>query len=100
MARPIRPRHRRTPRTHGVCAPGGDSLYASHSSKASPHPKDPAEGQTLDAGHTHPDGDPNGYVMDHTSVVYLFGPDGTTLICTGGAAPPDYAADLTNLLGS
>lgn len=79
-----------------------DSLYASQSSKASSPPKRTGapEGQSLDAGHAHPDGDPNGYVMDHTSVVYLFGPDGTTLIFTGGATPPDYAADLTSLLGS
>ena len=79
-----------------------DSLYAAQSSKASPPPEGPGapEDQPLDTGHTHPDGDPNGYVMDHTSVVYLFGPDGTTLIYTGGATPPDYAADLTRLLGS
>lgn len=79
-----------------------DSLYASQSGKATP----PLDGEDAgsddhpqtDEGHTHPDGDPDGYAMDHTSVVYMFGPDGTSLIYTGGATPPDYADDLTRLL--
>lgn len=82
-----------------------DSLYASQSSKTTPAPEDPeadsSEHQHQDeGGHTHPDGDPGGYAMDHTSVVYMFGPDGTTVIYTGGATPPDYAADLARLLDS
>jgi protein SCO1/2 len=82
-----------------------DALYASQSSKASPPAAEedggahehPQSGET-DEGHTHPDGDPDGYAMDHTSVVYMFGPNDTTLIYTGGATPTDYADDLTRLL--
>ena len=76
-----------------------DSLYASQSGKSSPSPEG-ADDQPADEGHTHPDGDPDGYAMDHSSVVYLFGPDGSTVIYTGGATPPDYAADMTRLLRS
>lgn len=79
-----------------------DSLYASNSSKSTPPPEGTDAGahehQSTEEGHTHPDGDPDGYAMDHSSVVYLFGPDGSTVIYTGGATPPDYAADLTRLL--
>lgn len=82
-----------------------DSLYASQSSKALPTIEEDVPGahqhpqpSNIDDGHTHPDGDPDGYAMDHTSVVYMFGPDGATLIYTGGATPPDYADDLTRLL--
>lgn len=89
-----------------------DSLYASQSGKAAPsaegddagahehHSQSGESGESgeTDEGHTHPDGDPGGYAMDHTSVVYLFGPDDTTLIYTGGATPPNYADDLTRLL--
>lgn len=81
-----------------------DALYASQSSKASPPPPEdggahehPQSDETAE-GHTHPDGDPDGYAMDHTSVVYLFGPDDTTLIYTDGATLTDYADDLTRLL--
>lgn len=81
-----------------------DSLYASPSGKSStppeatndsehPHEETPGE------QHTHPPGSRGGdYGVDHTSIVYMFGPDGTTLIYTGGATPADYAADLTRLL--
>jgi protein SCO1/2 len=85
------------------------ALYASQSSKASPpaeeddegaheHPSQSGQAGETDEGHTHPDGDPDGYAMDHTSVVYVFGPNDTTLIYTGGATPTDYADDLTRLL--
>ena len=81
-----------------------DSLYASQSVRATPPPDgddaDPHDHQQTDEGHTHPDGDPDGYAMDHTSVVYLFGPDNTTLIYTGGTTPTDYADDMTRLLHS
>jgi protein SCO1/2 len=80
-----------------------DSLYASQSGKSAPTsvPDDAGterEHEPAEEGHTHPDGDPGGYGVDHSSVVYLFGPDGTTVIYTGGATPLDYAADLTRLL--
>lgn len=95
-----------------------DSLYASQSSKTTPVPAgadagadvgahehhdesgeagEPGESGGMEEGHTHPDGAPGGYAMDHTSVLYVFGPD-DTLIYTGGATPPDYADDLTRLL--
>lgn len=83
-----------------------DSLYASRSGKSSapPEPTDDgehAQEETLDEQHTHPPGSSGGdYGVDHTSIVYMFGPDGTTLIYTGGATPSDYAADLSRLLAS
>lgn len=83
-----------------------DSLYASRSGKSSSPPEatndsEHAHEQTPAEQHTHPPGsDGDGYDVDHTSIVYMFGPDGTTLIYTGGATPPDYAADLSRLLGS
>jgi protein SCO1/2 len=71
-----------------------DSLYASRSGKSST-PPEPAD----DSEHTHPPGSSgDGYGVDHSSIVYMFGPDGTTLIYTGGATPLDYADDLTRLL--
>ena len=99
-----------------------DSLYASQSSKTTPPPEETeddtdsgahehhesgesgesgksGESGGMEEGHIHPDGDPGGYAMDHTSVVYVFGPDDTTLLYTGGATPPDYADDLSRLLG-
>jgi protein SCO1/2 len=78
-----------------------DSLYSSQSGKTTPTPGDAStahEHETAEQGHTHPDGDPDGYGVDHSSVVYLFGPDGTTVIYTGAGTPLDYAADLTRLL--
>lgn len=83
-----------------------DSLYASRSGKSTTPPEATNDGsehaheQTPDEQHTHPPGSGgDDYGVDHTSIVYMFGPDGTTLIYTGGATPPDYAADLSRLLG-
>lgn len=46
--------------------------------------------------HAHPNGD-----VDHSGVVYLFGPgDRQTVIHTGGSTPGQYAADLDALLNS
>lgn len=46
--------------------------------------------------HAHPDGD-----VDHSGVVYLFGPgDRQTVIHTGGSTPEQYAADIDALLRS
>lgn len=62
-----------------------ESLYASRSARTSTTPQ------------THRD--THDYGVDHSSVVYMFGPDRISLIYTGGATPPQYAADLTRLLG-
>lgn len=83
-----------------------DSLYASRSGMSSTPPDATGDGehlheQTPEAQHTHPPGgDGDDYAVDHTSIVYMFGPDGTTLIYTGGATPSTYAADLARLLRS
>lgn len=46
--------------------------------------------------HAHPNGD-----VDHSGVVYLFGPgDRQTVIHTGGSTPGQYAADIDALLNS
>jgi protein SCO1/2 len=46
--------------------------------------------------HAHPEGD-----VDHSGVVYLFGPDDVqTVIHTGGSTPGQYAADIEALLGA
>jgi protein SCO1/2 len=46
--------------------------------------------------HAHPEGD-----VDHSGIVYLFGPDDRqTVIHTGGSTPGQYAADIDALLGS
>lgn len=48
------------------------------------------------APHAHPNGD-----VDHSGVVYLFGPgDRQTVIHTGGSTPGQYAADIGALLNS
>lgn len=46
--------------------------------------------------HAHPDGD-----VDHSGIVYLFGPGNRqTVIHTGGSTPGQYAADIDALLNS
>lgn len=45
------------------------------------------------------DGLGDDYAVDHSGVVYVFGPDDQTLLYTGGETPSDYAADLTRLVG-
>lgn len=48
------------------------------------------------SAHAHPKGD-----VDHSGVVYLFGPgDRQTVIHTGGTTPGQYASDLDALLDS
>lgn len=48
------------------------------------------------SAHAHPKGD-----VDHSGVVYLFGPgDRQTVIHTGGTTPGQYASDLAALLDS
>ena len=45
--------------------------------------------------HEHPDGD-----LDHSGVLYLFGPqDRATVVHTGGATPTQLAEDVERLLG-
>jgi protein SCO1/2 len=83
-----------------------DSLFASRSGKSSTPPETTGDGehthpQPLEEQHTHPPGSSgDGYGVDHSSIVYMFGPDETTLVYTGGATSTDYAADLTRLLRS
>lgn len=80
-----------------------DSLYASRSEKSSTPPETTDDGEHIleqtTQDHAHPPGSSGyGYGVDHSSIVYMFGPDGTTVMYTGGATPADYAADLTRLL--
>ncbi len=76
-----------------------EQLYAP-ASRINPDPKPALEHPP---GHDHdhhsrggPDGD---YGINHTGTVYVFGPDGRTLLYTGKETPSDYAADLTRLVG-
>ncbi len=48
------------------------------------HPKD---------GHEHP----GEYGLEHSGIVYAFGPGGTTVLYIGGTAPAQYAEDLARL---
>lgn len=47
----------------------------------------------------HSGGPDDDYGIDHTGNVYVFGPDGRTLLYTGNETPSDYAADLSRLVG-
>jgi protein SCO1/2 len=38
------------------------------------------------------------YELEHSGVVYAFGPKGRTVLYTGGTTPPEYAADFARLL--
>lgn len=49
-----------------------------------------------DADHTHPG--ESGYEVEHSGVVYAFGPARRALLYTGGTTPPQYAADFARLL--
>lgn len=73
------------------------SVSASPSASASGHAG--AGDHTDDGGrdHTGPDA-VHGYEVGHSSVIYLFGPDGSTVIYTGNATPAAYEHDLTRLL--
>jgi protein SCO1/2 len=55
--------------------------------------------------HTHRPNEParehahgNDYEVEHSGVVYAFGPKGRTVLYTGGTTPPQYAADFARLL--
>ena len=87
------------------------SLYASESGKSviEPTPSAPEstgeygahgeEGEHQESTSDHAHGGEAGYEVDHTSVVYLFGPDGETVIYTGGTTVDEYAADFAQLAG-
>lgn len=80
-----------------------DSHHSTRSGKTSDAPEATADGQqsqgrSPEDQHTHPPGSVDDYRVDHSSVVYMSGPDGTTIVYTGGATPRDYAADLSRLL--
>ena len=75
------------------------SVYAAESSRAqgdagsarhhiSNHPA-PPEGASTEQGD---------YGVNHSGSVYVFGPDGATLLYTGGTTVAEYAADFTELL--
>ena len=80
------------------------SLYAVESTVDSSPTSDENE-----SAHAHEDPPPetessphshggNGYEVNHSGSVYLFGPNGETLLYTGGYTANQYAADLTRLL--
>jgi protein SCO1/2 len=48
-------------------------------------------------GHDHGDHDHDDYGVDHSGVVYAFGPGGRTVLYTGGTTPTQYAADFSRL---
>lgn len=81
------------------------SLFASESAKAviDPAPSAAANHEDHREGRKDP-ATPGrheaGYEVDHTSVVYLFGPQRESLLYTGGATPTDYAEDFTRLLSA
>jgi protein SCO1/2 len=84
------------------------SLYASQSARSQVAPPTVEEREHEHAGHAgagdadggNADEQPGegGYKMDHTSVVYLFGPEGRTVIYTGGYSVADYADDFLRIL--
>lgn len=77
------------------------SLYAPESGKAVRDPSDTASGHHM-ANRDHSDraGHGNsGYEVNHTGVVYLFGPGGETVIYTGDTTATEYAADFAHILG-
>lgn len=60
-------------------------------------PPPPHEHPAGSTPHEHPSG--QGYLLEHTSIVYAFSTD-RTVIYTGGTTPDEYAEDLRTLLGS
>ncbi len=51
--------------------------------------------------HSSTDPAPQGtkdYEVNHTGSVYVFGPDGTSVLYTGGTTPAEYASDFRKLL--
>ena len=81
------------------------SLYATESAKAAIEPAPGANHHHKDhrearEGRATPRHHGTGYQVNHTSVVYLFGPHQESLLYTGGATPSDYADDFTRLLNA
>lgn len=77
-----------------------DSLFASQSSRSATGPSQPSQDAAGDHVHegTEADRGGSGYEVDHTSIVYLFGPNGESLIYTGGATAITYREDFKRLL--
>jgi protein SCO1 len=63
--------------------------------KADPDPEKAIKHPGSDEGHHH---DHGRYGIEHASVVYAFGPGGSTVIYTSGATPSEYAEDFSRLL--
>ena len=57
-------------------------------------PKDPVK-HPDHGGHHHEHGD---YGIDHSGVVYAFGPGDSSVLYSGGTTPSQYAADFARLL--
>lgn len=76
-----------------------DSLFASQSGRSGMAQDGPSADPAKEHVHggTGAGGDA-GYQVDHTSIVYLFGPDGESIIYTGGATASAYTADFERLL--
>lgn len=76
-----------------------DSLFASQSGRSAMAPGGPGADAAEEPVHegTGAGGDAV-YQVDHTSIVYLFGPDGESIIYTGGATASAYTADFKRLL--
>jgi protein SCO1 len=62
--------------------------------------RDPKPTQRVRHGNGHAHDEHGEYGVDHSGVVYAFAPQGWTVIYTGGATAPQYAADFTRLLAT
>lgn len=76
------------------------SLYADQSTKAEADPS--AVPQSDGHQHTHAPGSSassgSDYQVNHSGSVYVFGPNGETVLYSGGTTVDQYAADFTRLL--
>ena len=76
------------------------SLYADQSTKAPAEPS--AKAQADDHDHEHAPGSSatsgTDYQVNHSGSVYVFGPNGETVLYSGGTTVDQYAADFTRLL--